>query len=45
MNLLKPLFEKILPLLETRYPAWFRRLPSRPRSRAIQLEFPWISKR
>jgi hypothetical protein len=45
MNLLKPLFEKILPLLESHCPACFWRRPARPHGRAIQLEFPWISKR
>jgi hypothetical protein len=45
MNIIKPLFEKILPLLEERFPSCFRRRRARPRRMEIQLEFPWHSKR
>jgi hypothetical protein len=45
MDIIKPLFEKIMPLLEERFPACFRRRWTRPRRMEIQLEFTWHSKR
>jgi len=45
MNIIKPLFDKVLPLLEQRFPAYFRKHPGRSRRMEIQMEFPWSSKR
>jgi len=45
VNLIKPLFARILPLLEERLPARFRRRPARPHHVEIQLVFPWMPKR
>jgi hypothetical protein len=45
MNIIKPLFEKIRPLLTQRLQEPFRRRENRPRRMEIQLEFPWHGKR
>ncbi len=45
MNIIRPLFEKIRPLLEERFPACFRQPARRVRRMEIQLEFPWAAKR
>jgi hypothetical protein len=45
MNVIKSLIDKILPLLEAKFPACFRRRSERVRRMEIQLEFPWHSKR
>lgn len=45
VNIIKPLFEKIRPLLTQRLPEPFRRRENRPRRMEIQLEFPWHGKR
>jgi hypothetical protein len=45
MNLIMPLVEKILPLLQERFPACFRRRPARPPRSEIQLELPWNPKK
>jgi hypothetical protein len=45
MNLIKPFLDLILPLLEEKLPARFRRRQVIHRPLEIQLEFPWLSKR
>lgn len=45
VNIIKPLFEKIRPLLVRRLPERFRRREIRSRRVEIQLEFPWHGKR
>ena len=45
MNIIKPLFERIRPLLTQRLPERFRRRDNRSRRMEIQLEFPWHGKR
>lgn len=43
--MIKPLFDRILPLLEDRFPGYFRRRQIIHRKLEIQLEFPWLSKK
>jgi hypothetical protein len=45
MNIIKPLFERIRPLLEYRFPALFQQRQIIHRKLEIQLEFPWLSKK
>ena len=45
MNILKCLLDKVQPLLEERFPTYFRRRQIIHRKLEIQLEFPWLSKR
>lgn len=45
MNYLLPLFEKLMPLLEDRFPGIFRPGRRRRRRVEVQLEFPWARKR
>ena len=45
MNIIKPFLERILPLLEERFPTRFRSRPPRPRRMEIQMEFPWAAKK
>jgi hypothetical protein len=45
MNIIKPLLEKILPVLEEKLPARFHWRQVRRRKMEIQLEFPWHPKR
>lgn len=45
MNIIKPLLEKVRPLLEQRLAFRFLKSPKRSRRLEIQMEFPWLSKR
>jgi hypothetical protein len=45
VNIIKPLIEKIRPLLAGRLPVFLHRRENRPRKVEIQLEFPWHGKR
>jgi hypothetical protein len=45
MNIMRPLIEKLRPLLEERFAACFKRPLRRGRRMEIQLEFPWAAKR
>lgn len=45
VNIIKPLYQRILPLLEERFPNYFPRRPIIRRKLAIQLEFPWLAKK
>ncbi len=45
VNMIKPFFERIFPLLEERFPTCFRRRQVIRRKIEIQLEFPWLSKK
>jgi hypothetical protein len=45
VNIIMPWFEKIRPLLEERFPSYFRRRPGRRRKLEVQLEFPWHGKK
>jgi hypothetical protein len=45
MNIIRPLFERIRPLLEERFPGCFRQPVRKARKMEIQLEFSWAVKR
>ena len=45
VNIIKPLFDRFLPLLEDRFPSYFRPRQIIHRKLEIQLEFPWLSKK
>ncbi len=45
VNIIKPIVDRILPLLEQTFPTRFRRRITRPRTPETQLEFTWHSKR
>ena len=45
VNIIKPLYERILPLLEERFPQYFHRRQVIRRKLEIQLEFPWLAKK
>ena len=45
MNTFLPLIARIRKLIETKFSPHFRQPPVIRRSIAIQLEFPWLSKR
>jgi hypothetical protein len=45
VNIIKPLYERILPLLEERFPQYFHRRQVIRRRLEIQLEFPWLAKK
>lgn len=45
VNIIRPLFDRLLPLLEERFPSRFRRRHFIRRPMEIQLEFPWLSKK
>lgn len=43
--MIRPLIERLLPLLEERFPGHFRKRQVIRRRLEIQLEFPWLSKK
>ncbi len=45
VNIIKPLYKRILPLLEERFPQYFHRRQVIRRKLEIQLEFPWLAKK
>jgi hypothetical protein len=45
VNIIKPLYQRILPLLEERFPNYFQRRQVIRRKLEIQLEFPWLAKK
>lgn len=45
VNIIRPLFDRLLPLLEERFPNRFRKRHFIRRPMEIQLEFPWLSKK
>jgi len=45
VNIIKPIFEFIRPLLEERFPHRFRQRQVIHRRLEIQLEFPWLAKK
>jgi hypothetical protein len=45
VNIIRPLFDRLLPLLEERFPNRFRKRQFIRRPMEIQLEFPWLSKK
>jgi hypothetical protein len=45
VNIIKPIYHLILPLLEERFPRHFRQRQIIHRKLEIQLEFPWLAKK
>ncbi len=45
VNIIKFLIEQALPLLDQRFPRYFRKPTKRGRKMEIQMEFPWHAKK